>query len=225
MSATPTPEHVQSVEETLEKTDFGHIINENKKAILIIGGIIVALIVAYSAFDHVKSNKYKESLDDTFKVESSVFISFLDGKNDAKAFLANLKGVDAKYIGHANLVPSLLLALNKVQEDGSMSNEYLELAMTWLNKIDKRSELYLLAGLRVSALSEDLGSTDKSIEILEDIKGKKFSILEDRVHFELGRLYLAKGNKDKAAANLKVVIDYKGESELKNMAKIYLSEI
>ncbi|MBD64236.1 MAG: hypothetical protein CME62_03460 [Halobacteriovoraceae bacterium] len=227
MSTTPEQTQGQgpSVEETLEKTDFGQLINENKKPILIIAAIVVVLIIGYAIFAQMQKAQQKERLEDVFKVESSVFIPFLEDKSEASDYRAKLNGIDAEYIGEPNLVPSFLQALNKLKEKDSLTSADAETAQKWLDNIDKRSELYLLTGLRVAVLHENLGQNEKAIAVLEDLKGKNYGVLTDRVHFELGRLYVAQGNKEKAQENLQKVIDSKEQNQFKSMATIYMSEL
>ena len=68
-----TNQEAPSVEETLNKTDLGQVINDNKKPILIIGVIILVLIAAYSVMLQVQKSSRMEELDKAFKVEDSLF--------------------------------------------------------------------------------------------------------------------------------------------------------
>ena len=215
----------KTLDATLERTDFGHIINENKRTILIIGAIILFLIIAYSIMDTVQSNKRSERMDAIFKVEQTVFADYLDGKKDDAAFKSAFASLSNELQAEANLIPSMLQALNKLEKNNALDTVTLSTADTWMKKMDKKNNLYLFTAIRMSAIYEDQNQLDKSIALMEELLGNKAAIMQDRIHFDLGRWYLTKGSKAKAKEHFDSVIALETESEFKNIAKIYLSEI
>ena len=213
-----------SVEETLNKTDLGHVINENKKPILIIGAIILALILAYSVMVQVKDSQRIEDLDKAFAVETSLFTPFLEGKEKPKTFSERLLNMENEYHAHPTLTPAFLTAMNKLIEDKAMTKEVVDFSKKWISKMNHKGNLYILSGIRVAAILEDRGRADEGIEILQGMISNNVDFLTDKIHFELGRMLLAKGQKDKAREHLQKVVDAEAPSEFKTMAKIYLNE-
>lgn len=215
----------KTLETTLEKTDFGHMINENKRPILIIGAIILLLIIGYSVMDTVQSNKKVEHMENIFKVEDSVFNAYLEGKTTADAFKTAFAGISNEFMAEPNLVPVMLQAMNKLEEAKGMDNATLDKIGMWLNKMDKKNYLYLFTALRMAAIYENHAQVDKGIAILSELIANKGDFMLDQVHFSLGRLYKIKGDTAAATKEFQAVVDMQEDSEFKNMAKIYLSEL
>lgn len=226
MSSNQEAESLEkTLETTLEKTDFGHIINENKRAILIIAAIVVVLIVGYSVMDTVQSNKRAQRLDEIFQLEKTVFLSYLDGKSDDNAFKQAFNGISNEFIAEPNLVPSMVKALNKLETNKALESTTLDKVGVWLSKMDKKNNLYVLAAMRISALYENHAQNDKAIDLLAGMLANNTEFMQDQIHFNLGRLYKLKGDSVKAKEHFTVVANLKEESEFTNMAKIYLSEL
>lgn len=213
-----------SVEETLNKTDLGQVINDNKKPILIIGAIVLALILAYSIMVQVNKSRNFETLDKVFKIEQSLFTPYLESKEKPDVFIGKLLKMENEFHAHASLTPAFLSSLNKLIEDKGMTKEVVDFSKTWINKMDQKGNLFVLSGIRVAAILEDRDRASESIEILEGMIGNKIEFLSDKIHFELGRMLVAQGKKDEAKEHLQIVVDAETPSEFKTMAKIYLNE-
>ena len=117
----------------------------------------------------------------------------------------------------------MLEAINKLEDQKALDDATLEFALKWLDRLDKKSNLYLLMGLRLTASLEDRNQVERAIGILEGIVANKVDFLKDRVQFDLGRMYKTTGNKAKAKEYLGEVA--KAESEFQSIAKLYLSEL
>ena len=219
-----TNQEAPSVEETLNKTDLGQIINDNKKPILIIGVIILVLIAAYSVMLQVQKSSRMEELDKAFKVEDSLFNPYLDGKMEAGTFKKQLIEMDNSFQAHSSLTPPFLSSLNKLMEDGALSKDVVDFSKKWISKMDQKGNLFVLSGVRVAAILEDRGREAEAIEILEKMLANNVEFLVDKIHFDLGRLLMAEGKKEEAKDHFRKVVDSESNSEFKTMAKIYLNE-
>ena len=224
MATTPNQE-APSLEETLNKTDFGQMINENKVLIMIIGAVIVAIILGYSIFSHQSNEKRLEVLDEIYTLESKVFTPFLEDKIKSDEFISKLSGIDKVYIGEANLVPQFILALNKMDLASGLNQEVLGIAKNWLKNINKSNSLYLFLSLRVSAIQEDLGMKKEAIATLEGLVANKTGILKDKIHYDLTRLYYSEGDLVKAQERLKYIEDNYKDSQFIKLGKIILSGV
>lgn len=213
-----------SVEETLKKTDLGQVINENKKPILIIGAIVVVLILVYAIMVQVQKSQRFEELDKVFKVEASLFNPYLDGSQKADEFSKKLISMENEYQAHPSLTPPFLASLNKLGEDKALTKETVDFAKKWISKMDQKSNLYVLSGIRVAAILEDRGRASESIELLNAMLGNNVDFLTDKIHFDLGRMLMNAGKKDEAKEHLQKVVEAKTPSEYQTMAKIYLNE-
>ena len=225
-----TNQEMPSVEETLNKTDLGHIINENKRPIMIVFGITLALILGYSVMTSVQESNHKEKLDKVFTIEQTVFTTFLGLKDEElkaekiDSFKTALQGISNEYLAHPSLTPPFIEALNKLDGAKALDDSILKMAQTWIGKMDKRAHIYTISAIRVAGLLEDRNKADESIVLLEGILANKSDFLVDRVNFDLGRIFYKKGNKEKATEYLTKVMETE-QSEFKTIAKIYLSEL
>ena len=220
-----TNQNAPSVEDTLAKTDLGSTISEYKRPILITVAVVVVLIIAYSVTRQVQQNRTQERLDQVFKVESEVFTPFLmqDSKVDATSFKKSLLAISNEHQAHPQLIPSMLEAINKLEDQKALDDATLEFSLKWLDRLDKKSNLHLLMALRLTASLEDQNQVERAIGILEGIVANKVDFLKERVQFDLGRMYKTTGNKTKAKEYLSEVA--KAESEFQSIAKLYLSEL
>lgn len=222
-----TNQDAQSLEETLNKTDLGHIINENKK--LIMGGfaLIVAGIVAYSIMNQMKDNQRLDVLDQVYQVEQSVFQPFLDKKLSTLEFKQKLGNLDEQMIGHENLVPLFLKSINIIttgqSADAKNDDSVLEMAYTWADKLPKSSPLKLFMLVRIASLEADLGKTDKAIETLELLLSHKVTILKEKILFNLISLYTISGKTDLAKETFQKLEKENKDSQYLKLAKILVN--
>ena len=215
-----TQQETQTLEQTLNKTDFGHWVNENKKSILIAGAVVLAIIIGYSISDHMKSEQKIEMLNTVHDVKTQVFTPYLEDKKSADDFLKALNTVDTKNI-HANLVVALVESLNKLDEKTELTMAHLNTSKTWFDKLSVNADTALFFGMRLAALFEDMKETKTSMMIYEKLMTRTSSLLKDQAIFHFARLNMLVGNKEVAKTNFdKVIADYK-DSEFAKLAKIY----
>ena len=220
-----TQEETQTLEQTLKKTDFGQWVNDNKKAILLGGFVLVIAIIGYSIASQVKESKRTELLNKVYTVNTTIFKPYIDGKVKSDKFNESLASIQNEYIANTNLISPFLQSLNKLDKDGKLNASHLETAMAWMNKMNKSSDMYLFFAVRVSSLFENLGMVDKSLEIHNNLSSRKSELLKSQIYFNLGRLNLLKNNKEEAKNNFDKVISDFSDSEFSNLSKIYLGKM
>jgi predicted negative regulator of RcsB-dependent stress response len=218
-----TNQEAQTLEQTLEKTDLGHIINENKKPIMVAGAIIIAAIIGYSIFAQVNESKKYEKLDTIFALEQSLFQKFADKKTTAAEFKTQLAGINNELIAEPNLIPAFMDSINRLDQAGEADASVLAVTKNWLSKLNKNSPMYIFLGLRVAALSEDLGQADEAIATLESMVAHKTNILKDKIHFDLVRLYIDKGDMVKAKERFETLKTKHEKSEFVKLGSIFLN--
>lgn len=220
-----TNQDVQTLEETLERTDLGHIINENKKLVGIVAGLIVAALIGYVVFAKVQNSREMELLDKAYDVEKTIFIPFQDGKMKSDEFISKFNSIDKQLYTAGNLYPGLLESLNKLKSEGKLTTEIMTTAQAWIDSLDKRSRLYLLAGLSVGGMWEDLGEFDKALGIYENLVKRSSDLLKDQIFFNVGRMYIKKGDKTSAQKYFDFIFKEYEDTQYAKLARLYLSEI
>ncbi len=98
------------------------------------------------------------------------------------------------YSGTAYMALGALLAAYSAEENKQPQEAINNLE--WIVGSDKYPELQTIAGVRLAGIYLDQGSYDKSLEILNKLKGAdaQTTLIEDRK----GDVYMAMGNRDKA---------------------------
>ncbi|EQC48984.1 tetratricopeptide repeat protein [Bacteriovorax sp. BSW11_IV] len=216
---TTTQMSQQNFDGQLQQTELGSFIARHKGGFLILVIAIVFGIIGYGIYS-VRASKAEEvNAGKVFAFSNTTFKDFKEGKVDAAkvsedfAILMNEVGSFNGAIPTALEVSDALLAKG-LKEDALKT--LVELG-TVKNVISK-----YFVNLRLAAIYEDLGQTDKAIISLEELlNGPK--LLEEKVYLDLGRLYLAKGDKDKARRNFEYVEKNMAQEEFKKLAKYYLS--
>ena len=211
-----------------KRQDLGHVINENKKPILITAFVVVLAIVAYAIIGQIQSDKKLVKLDRAYEIEKEVFDAYIKDEIKADQFLKSFYALDMEMIGHPNLVPVLIESINKLAESDLVTNELIETVQKWQKHIKKSNFLNLFLSVRLAALYEDEKKYDQAITLLESLVGNKSNILKDKIYYDLGRLYLAKDDKKTANERFNKLIEENksgAQNEYVTLAKIYLSEI
>jgi hypothetical protein len=216
-----TQQETQTLEQTLEKTDFGHWVNERKKSIMVIGAVILVTIISYSVVNHMNTSKKADLLNKIHEIKTVTFTPYIEGKQDAATLLTNIGKVQNEFISNIGLIPSFLEALNTMSTKAELTAEHMAVASTWLSKMNKEADDYLFFGVRVAALYEDLLNVDASLALLTNLASRNSDLLKDQVYFNLGRLNITKGNIDSAKANFDIVISKYPSSDFASLAKIY----
>lgn len=221
--ATQTQE--QTLEQTLNRTDFGHMVFENRKAFF---GFLIAILVAVIGYSIWKQTTHSSSMETAVKVfefQTASWTPAKDGKTTPQDLVKAFEALDAKIQTAPTMVP-LALEMGKFLYE----KNFLAEADAILSKTAATKEPVgaLFVNLQRAVVLEKLGKTDEAIAALEaiptDAKNKD-ALLPAKVSIELGRLYLSKGEKGKAQTQFDSVIsNYPNDPEAK-LAKLYIAQI
>lgn len=213
----------QTLEETLNKTDLGHIIYENRK---IFFGIIIVLLIGATGFGLWKQSQKSSALESSEKVfefQSGLWDDAKTGKATSETLAKGFLDLDEKVRTAPIMIPLALEISKFLAEKGSFSEADKILAA--INTDKKGPVSHFFIALQRSVILEKLGKMDEAIAVLSPLAESKEGIMPAKISLELGRLYAQKGEKGKAQTQFDYVISNFPNDDLSKMAKLYLQQL
>ncbi len=211
----------QTLEQTLNKTDLGHVIYENRN--LFFGFVVLVLLGAtgYSLWRQSQKSSALETSVKVFEFQSTVWSEVKAGKKTPDDLVKAFEALDQSVQTAPVMIPMVLEMSKFLTEKGS----YAE-ANTVLSKVSGAHPVAaLFIGLQRTAVLEKLGKIDEAIAVLEPLAQGKDAFLPARTSLELGRLYLVKGEKAKAQTQFDYVINTYPNNEEAKLAKLYRQQL
>jgi predicted negative regulator of RcsB-dependent stress response len=217
-NTTQTP----TLEQTLNRTDLGHFLYENKK---IFFGALLAVVICILAFVGWKQAQEARSLDNSVKVfefQKNIWEEAKTGKITSQDLVQKYNALPAE-VQQAPVMVPVALEIGKFFYDKGAYTE----ANDVLSKIDtsKNSLAKFFVGMQKYVVLEKLGKTDEAIAVLEEVLKQEGGFMNALVATELGRLYLSKGEKGKAQSQFDYVINTYPNDEHAKLAKLYLAQM
>jgi predicted negative regulator of RcsB-dependent stress response len=213
----------QSLEQALNKTDFGHIVFEYRKVFL---ALLLAILVGVLGWVIWRETSKSSALDNSVKVfefQTNVWTQAQAGKIEAAELVKRFGELDQN-VQRAPVMIPVALEMGKFLYDKGALPE----AETVLSRLDGNVAHPVGAffiGLQRAVVLEKMGNLDGAIASLENLAKNKDVLMPARVSVELGRLYLAKGEKGKAQTQLEYVIDTYPNDEQAKIAKLYQAQL
>jgi predicted negative regulator of RcsB-dependent stress response len=216
--ATSTP----TLEQTLNRTDFGHFMFENRKTFF---GALMAVVLCVLAFLGWKQMQEASALERSVKVfefQTRTWEEAKAGKITPQELVKKYTDLPADVQNSPVMVPVALEIGKFLFEKGS----YAE-ADTVLTKVDVSQNPLgkFFVGMQRYVVLEKLGKTDEAITTLEEVLKQEGGFMNALVAVELGRLYLAKGEKGKAQTQFDYVVSTYPNDEHAKLAKLYLAQM
>ncbi|MCB9061783.1 MAG: hypothetical protein H6622_09700 [Halobacteriovoraceae bacterium] len=213
----------RGIDEVLEQTELGSFVAKHKPVIISVIVAAVVGLVALAVYSESKRNLFDDVSKVVYTFEKDVL-----SKYDEKIKDEQLKEEFLKLLDSAKGT-NLIFATGIKTVDLLMEKEKYPIALEILEKISKlktsNSYLTYLINSRKAVLFENIGEIDKAISTLEGMSLSKTKLLESKRYFDLGRLYLDKGDKEKAKLNLDYLLkEFPTEEEAK-YAKILIKKI
>lgn len=215
---TQTP----TLEQTLNRTDFGHFMYENRKAFF---GALLAAVICVLAFVGWKQSQEASAVERSVKVfefQTKTWVEAKDGKITPQDLIAKYNALPSDVLASPVMIPVSLEIGKFLFEKGS----YAE-ADSVLSKVDvsKNPLGKFFVGMQRYVVLEKLGKTDEAITTLEEVLKQEETFMKPLVAVELGRLYLVKGEKGKAQTQFDYVISTFPNDEHAKLAKLYLAQM
>lgn len=213
----------QTLEQTLNKTDFGHTLYENRKILIALIVVILVGVVGWVAWKESKETAALNNSVEVFEFQTGPWAEAKAGKMSpeelAKSFVALPKSVQSAPV----MIPVALEMGKFLYEKDNFAE-----AETILSLVDgtvKHHATATFVALQRAVVLEKLGKLDEAIASLESISKREENLLPAKVSVELGRLYLKKGEKGKAQTQFENVVTTYPNEEQGRLAKLYLSQL
>lgn len=213
----------QTLEQTLNKTDLGHTIYEYRKVFF---GLILAVLVGASGYALWRQAQKSQALDTSVKVfefQSGIWTDVKSGKSAVPELVKAFEGLDAKVQTAPVMVPVVLEMGKFLFEKGNLAEADAVLSKV-SGKVDHPVSSFFISMQRAVVL-EKLGKIDEAIAVLEPLAQAKEALMPAKLSLELGRLYLAKGEKGKAQTQFDYIVNTFPNDELAKIAKLYLQQL
>lgn len=218
-------EATQSTEEisqTLNKTDFGHMIYENRK---ILFGILIATLLGvtgYLIWKQTQESAAVTTSEEVFKFQSTTWTEAKAGKTAPADLVKSFNGL-SQDVQQAPVMMPIVLEMGQFLHDKGALAE----ADSILAKASETNHVLgqFFVGMQRIVVLEKLGKTDEAISVLEKMSSTKDIPMPQKVALELGRLYLLKGEKGKAQTQFQNVVSQYPNDEYAKIAKLYLGQL
>ena len=212
----------EEISQTLNKTDFGHIIYENRK---ILFGILIATLVGVTGYLIWKQTKEAAAVtnsEEVFKFQSTTWAEAKAGKVAPADLVKSFNGLSQDVQQAPVMMPIVLEMGQFLHDKGSLAE-----ADSILAKASETNHTLgqFFVGMQRIVVLEKLGKTDDAISVLEKMNITKDIPMPQKVSLELGRLYLLKGEKGKAQTQFQNVISQYPNDEYAKVAKLYLGQL
>ncbi|MBC7427314.1 MAG: tetratricopeptide repeat protein [Bacteriovorax sp.] len=226
MNSTTTTSNNRNINEiTSDSTQS--FIAQNKIAVFTVIGLIVAAIVGFGLFKQFGEKSQAAYNTKIYTFETTVLKDYLAKPADAVAAKTLENGIQNLHLEMGNYVGLLPVVIKA--SDALVANSHFAEARSILmvgGKVsnDDYSDYFIES--RQAVVYEDMGEDKLAIDTLEKMTSKSVKVFEGKTYLDLGRLYLKTGNKEKAKANFKYVIEKaKDESEFVKIANLYLATL
>lgn len=215
--ATQTP----TLEQSLNKTDLGHVIFENRK---IFFGLIFAVLAVVAGYTIYKQSKQSAALENSVKVfefQNKTWAGAKEGKVLIPELVKQFNDLGAEIQASPVMVPVGLEIGKYLYEKNALDDA--EAVLSKLNSGHPISSFFV--SMQRSVILEKLGKLDAAVAVLEKLSQDKEGLMSPKVNLDLGRLSLLKGDKGKAQTYFNYILTTFPNDEHAKMAKLYLAKL
>ena len=213
-----------TLQETLDRTDFGHWMYEHRKSF--IAAIVAAFVGASGVllFKQYQNKEARERSAEVHQFETTVAAELRAGKLTPAEFDAKYKALPSELKASPSMLPTALQTAVYLDGKGesAMAEGVLKDVVT---AIGAKSPFYVLVAHSYAALAEKNGKADEAIKTLEAYIAEGHKVMLTKAYMDLGRLYLAKNDNAKAKTNFDYIIANYPNDELAKMARMYLQQV
>jgi predicted negative regulator of RcsB-dependent stress response len=214
-------QETQTLDETMNKTDFGHWIYENRKLIFVLIGAILVAGIGYSVYSSQKSKAENESLAAIYSFSKEVVTPFIEDKLKADEFQQKVDTLPAHIWSQANIVPVMFNVINKHIESDNWGAAKVILEKLNTNFTSDPMKSFFI-NVKLATVQENMGDNQGALATYQSLLKGKFNPIESRIYLHIGRLHKILGDAAKANENFAFIIEKHPNSEDAKLAKLYM---
>lgn len=211
----------QTLEQSLNKTDFGHVIYENRKLII---GLLIAIFIGvtgYVLWKQSKKSKTQEVSVEVFEFRTKTWASAKDGKLAYPELVKQFEALDSSVQSAAIMVPLALEMGKFLMDKGALAEA--DAILSKVNVTHPVSAFFI--NMQRAVILEKENKIPEAIAALEKLARDKDVLMAAKVNLELGRLNLLNGEKGKAQTHFEYVINTYPNDEHAKLAKLYMAKL
>ncbi len=224
MNNAPTTPQNRNIDQILDESNIQSFLVKNKTLFIALVTLLIATVIGFGVYRHFNDKSQTAFNSQIYAFETSTLKTYQTTKGDPQAVVDGISKLYADMDGYVGLLPLVIKT-----SDALVVNNHLAQAKTVLTLGEESSDndyaTYFLLS-RKAAVQEDLGENKEAIETLLKLNTQSTKIFEGKNYVDLGRLYLKTGDKEKARASFKYVVDNaKDEAEFVKIAQLYLAKM
>lgn len=224
ITANQAPE--ATLEQSLNKTDMGHWLYQHRKSF--IAAVVVVLVgtIGYVAWKQQHESHLGALSEKVHQFEVSAVADLKAKKINPEEFVTKFGALATEVQTTPAMVPVAIDAANALREIGDSVKAEAVLAPMMKDKgLSPSNPAYMYVVQNYAALAEINGKPEEAIRVLEAYVASGNKVFLSKTYLDLGRLYLAQNNKEKAKTNLEYVVTQYPNDELAKLARLYLQQI
>jgi len=212
-----------ALDDQLKQTEIGEWIAEHKSLAISLVAIAVLGVIGWGVYSMQVESSNNKKAGVVYAFTDSALKQFGEKKIEASALVAAHDKLHMDLSGFKGLFATDLIVADQLMARGNNAEAKTVLERT-IGISQDAVQAYMVR-TRLAAVYEDLGDYQNAIRVLEEVNTSQVKLMEAKVYLDLGRFYLALGQKDKAKLNFEYVLNNLAQDEFAKLAKLYLSEM
>lgn len=213
----------QTLEEALNKTDFGHVLYENRKVLLAALLSVLVVVTGYVGWKESKKSSAMNQSVKVFEFQNKIWTDAKAGKVAPAELAKSFNELD-KDVQTAPVMIPIVLEMGKfLFEKDALTEADSILARLDATKLHPVAAFFV--GTQRAVVLEKMGNVDGAISSLENLAKIKDVLMPAKLSVELARLYIAKGEKGKAQTQIEHVLSTYPNDEQAKIAKLYQAQL
>ena len=202
-----------------------HFILKNKIALPVLLGIFIAVPLGYGLFRYNREQQGIEAANQIYRFQTDTFKKYREELLSPTEFVSRLRQLKEDLAGHPALWPHILTFADELIRQGRFA-EAVEI-LEWGRKSVRHPYLRHFFLLRLIVIYEDTNRPQEAVSLLVEATdgARPAPLLPGKLYLDLGRLYTALGEVEKAKASFQYVLDNSRQGEFLRLAELIVDEL